>query len=675
MNRVLAGACLLVSLFCQSVFAIERVSESEFGVASDRESFSPVVSGNERYVAFSSFAENLVDEVLRSDKKYIFIKDLQTKKIEVISLTPSGELFTTNSHSPAISYSGRYVAFVSRHNDGNGLKDFIFVQDRVTASIERISHPIQDDIDTTNFIDHVTISANGRFIAYNSFNENNTYRTKNNGVFIYDRETKQNERISTYAIEPSISANGLYITFVGSVYVNGIRINQVQVQNLQTKEITRVSSSELGVLGNNHSSSPSISSNGRFIAFASNADNLVLPDVNQNTDIFVKDTVTGAINMVSISSSGEQGPRASLRPSISANGQYVTFDSSNRELVYGKPYVVIDVFVHDTKTGLTKLVSKTFNGGFSRSRSDFSNISSQGGKIVFTSRALNLIENNSGLARDAFVSDNPIKNSINLVGAPDVDNTSESGIYIWKNSVGRTFVKVVAGEQNGEVSNFSGSIVSDDLISSINSISLELSKSDRLNQINSLRLDFNLFVANPDKDVFSFVSDQSSSLCLLLSKFKGGMFLGPQKVEVSPPYDINNQATCDARTVPWVGAPDVDKNKDHGIFIWEVANNVFKVSVVSANGFSLVDINIDSDHQLSNFVTLGLETNDTVNLSAYEISLNLRVASGAKDGFKFKALDSLKTCFKTSSTLPIYVGPLRAQLGSSVNLDTLKPCN
>ncbi len=98
-------------------------------------------------------------------------------------------------------------------------------------------------------------------------------------------------------------------------------------------ETTRVSVSAAGLEGSDASKEPSISANGRLVAFSSSADNLVPGDTNAESDVFVHDLRTGQTTRVSVDSAGQEGNNPSSSPSISANGRFVAFSSSASDLV------------------------------------------------------------------------------------------------------------------------------------------------------------------------------------------------------------------------------------------------------------------------------------------------------------------------------------------------------
>ena len=129
--------------------------------------------------------------------------------------------------------------------------------------------------------------------------------------------------------------------------------------------------STTGESGNDFSFGSSISANGRFVAFSSIASNLVEGDTNGTEDIFVRDLVTGITERVNISPSGEQANGDSSAPSVSADGRYVAFASFATNLVDNDTNGQGDVFVHDRSTGEVERISISSAGVQANSRSGF----------------------------------------------------------------------------------------------------------------------------------------------------------------------------------------------------------------------------------------------------------------------------------------------------------------
>jgi len=134
-------------------------------------------------------------------------------------------------------------------------------------------------------------------------------------------------------------------------------------QLLAVDLISTVEPSLVPETGSDVSQNTSVSADGRYVAFESAAGNLVPGDTNGRTDVFVRDTQTGAITRVSTDSSDSEGNDGSFRPSISANGRYVAFESTASNLVLNDTNGVSDVFVKDTQTGTVTRVSTDNLGG------------------------------------------------------------------------------------------------------------------------------------------------------------------------------------------------------------------------------------------------------------------------------------------------------------------------
>jgi Tol biopolymer transport system component len=205
---------------------------------------------------------------------------------------------------------------------------------------------------------------------------------------------------------PAISANGRYVAFdslaLGLVPGDTARENDVFVRDRKLDATERVSVSSSGRQGNVHSFTPSISADGRYVAFESRASNLVPGDRGSTLDIFVRDRKLDTTRMVSVTSSGDRGNGASYAPAISADGRYVAF-SSRAQLVPGdRDGKTPDVFVRDRKRHTTRRVSVASSGH--GGGGEFPVISANGRYVAFVSEG-NLVPGDSGPHRDVYVRD------------------------------------------------------------------------------------------------------------------------------------------------------------------------------------------------------------------------------------------------------------------------------
>ncbi len=266
-----------------------------------------------------------------------------------------------------------------------------------------------------------SISADGRFVAFDSGASNLVRQDTqfNTDIFVRDLLTNTTTLVSVNSAEnqgnsnssyPSISADGRYVAFESqaNILVRGDTKNptDIFVRDLLTNTTTRVSVDSAGNQGNDSSYSPSISADGRFVAFDSKAFNLVPGDTNNSGDIFVRDLLTNTTTRVSVDSAGNQGNDSSYRPSISADGKFVVFSSNASNLVPGDTNNSDDIFVRDLLTNTTTRVSVDSAGnqaiGISRAAPS---ISADGRFVVFNSTSTNLVPGDTNANGDVFVRD------------------------------------------------------------------------------------------------------------------------------------------------------------------------------------------------------------------------------------------------------------------------------
>jgi len=177
------------------------------------------------------------------------------------------------------------------------------------------------------------------------------------------------------------------------------------VRNLATGETELVSIASDGTQANYPSSRQSISAEGRFVAFASAASNLVPDDTNGVTDVFVRDRLLGTTERVSVATDGTQANASSFEPAISANGLFVTFESYATNLVPDDTNGRAEVFVHDRVTGITQRASVASDGVQANHLSRYQSISAEGRYVAFASYASNLVMNDTNGTWDIFVRD------------------------------------------------------------------------------------------------------------------------------------------------------------------------------------------------------------------------------------------------------------------------------
>ena len=285
------------------------------------------------------------------------------------------------------------------------------------------------------FPKHSAISANGRFVAFQSAADNLVAgdTNKDNDLFVHDRLTNQTIRVNVASngdqtplntsticsgcIRFALSADGRFVAFDSKannlVAGDTNSMFDIFVHDRLTKQTTRVnvnSKGEQAAAQLYGSFSPAISADGRYVAFQSDADNLVAGDTNSTFDIFVHDRQTKQTTRVNVNSNGRQAVLGSSdAPSISADGRYVVFDSFADNLVAGDTNFGYDVFVHDRQTKQTTLVNVNSKGEQAFDTMSFAvpsaKISADGRFVVFHSFAENLVPDDTNFAIDVFVRD------------------------------------------------------------------------------------------------------------------------------------------------------------------------------------------------------------------------------------------------------------------------------
>ena len=403
-----------------------RVSVRSDGTQANDMSLTPAVSRDGRFVAFRSFATNLVPNDTNGVPD-IFVHDRNTGTTARVSVSSSGaQANGNNSATQAISADGRFVAFHSSAtnlvaNDTNGVDD-VFVHDRNTATTTRVSVS-SSGAQANNSSARPALSADGRFVAFSS-NATNLVANDTNGradIFVRDRTNGTTTRVSVTSggtqatggssSGPAISADGQIVAFSSNATnlvandTNGL--SDVFVHDRTTGTTTRVSVTSGGTQAVGGSSFlGGISGDGRFVAFNSDATNLVANDTNGGGDVFVHDRNTGTTTRVSVSSSGAQGNGVSRDTRISEDGRFVVFQSFATNLVANDTNARSDIFVHDRTTGVTTRASVRSDGTQATGGESINPaISGDGRFVVFGSFATNLVANDSNGRHDIFVRD------------------------------------------------------------------------------------------------------------------------------------------------------------------------------------------------------------------------------------------------------------------------------
>lgn len=442
----------------------ELVSRNSVGAQGNDAGFSPSLSAEGRYVAFASFATNLVPNDTNTCFGFpapgqcqdIFVRDRLTRVTTRVSIHSDGRQSNGTSEYPVISDDGRYVAFTSGASnliaDDTNTSPDVFVHDRLTSSTVRVS-VASDGTEGNEGSADPAVNADGRYVAFASLSSTlvpgDTNFTRD--IFVHDRDAdddgifdeadartttrvsvdSQGSQSNGFSIFPALSADGRYVVFQSdaSNLVPGdtqtCRFGEdcrdMFVHDRMTGETVLVSVNSQGIQGDNYNlGPPDISADGRYVVFRSSASNLVPePDLNgSDYDVFVHDrdadedrifderTEPGAIatTRVNESSDGRQGNSFTFFSKISADGRLVSFWSRATNLVRGDTNSLGDIFVHDRETATTVRVSVASDGTQGNDETfDSNDISADGRHVAFDSNASNLVDGDTNGTTDVFL--------------------------------------------------------------------------------------------------------------------------------------------------------------------------------------------------------------------------------------------------------------------------------
>jgi Tol biopolymer transport system component len=345
--------------------------------------------------------------------------------IFLASLGDDGSLGDKASEFGTISFDGKRIAFSSQatnlvQGDENGERD-AFLRNRALGTTRRISNGLLGHESNGPSRD-TAIAGEGRFVAFWSAGANLVIGDTNNrgDIFVYDRQTQviTRESITTGGAEangtslnPSISADGRFVAFESLATnlvpgdTNGVM--DVFIRDRDLRITVRASVSHLdGEQGNGASIQPSMSTDGRWVAFTSSASNLVALDQNGADDVFIHDRVTDETIRVSVDSGGIEGNGASNEPHIGGDGgQYIVFKTEASNLSNLDDNGEADIYMHDRRARTTILVSIGNDGSIGNSGSNNPVITEDGQYVAFDSRATNLVPNDTNDRPDVFLRD------------------------------------------------------------------------------------------------------------------------------------------------------------------------------------------------------------------------------------------------------------------------------
>ena len=418
------AACVVAGTPDAQPQVTERVSVDNAGNEGAGWAPEAALSRDGRYAVFTSSSDLGPGDDSLED---IYLRDRRNQTTIQVSLTESGQQPNGTCGHPSISADGDRVAFASRADnlvpgDQNGAFD-VFVKMLSTGKVVRasVSSAGVEGNETSWF---PKISGDGRYVVFQSFADNLVPGDSNGlkDVFVHDLELSKTQRVSVDSAGneangesarfngAAISGNGRFVAFESEatnlVPGDGNGLGDVFLHDRSTGQTTRISVGAGGAESDGTSIGVSLSWEGDCVAFASYGTNLVPGDTNYSSDVFVADLAGGSMERVSVSSEGREGDFHSLEPVLSADGTVVAFSSDATNLVPLDDNFMTDVFVHrrtDRHLAQTVRVSVSSDGGQANQVCWNPGVSHDGRFVSFVTHADNLVPGDGNGLTDAFV--------------------------------------------------------------------------------------------------------------------------------------------------------------------------------------------------------------------------------------------------------------------------------
>lgn len=413
----------------QSTRLVSHLASNALATPTDSpSSFAGAMTEDGRFVAFYSNSVQLVSNLVEYNKRNdVFLKDFQSGSVTLLSRSASSAINTLNNDSEltGLSDDGRWLLYRTIANNtigsvdsGVGIDFFLF--DRNSRATQLVSRRLGSATETTNNSGGGAMSGNGRFVAYGTpSTEVVAGVTDTNAafdVFLYDREADSTQLVTTAAGLPSTAANNhatvcalsadgnkvLYYSSATNVITGATDTNNQEDVFVfdRLSGSTQLVSHVVGnpvLAANDESFCQGISADGRWVVFSSKATDLVagINDANGGADLFLFDTQTGTISLVSQAASGtDTGLGSFTFNSIDATGDIIVFSSPAVDLIAGgvDSNFQNDVFMYRRTTSTVSLVSHVAGAPLNAANNGSAQglVSADGRVIGFSSSGSNL---------------------------------------------------------------------------------------------------------------------------------------------------------------------------------------------------------------------------------------------------------------------------------------------
>lgn len=375
------------------------------------------LSADGRYVAFSTYRALAPGD--SNGRVDAYVKDLATGALDLVSSNAADQPGDNHSQFPAISADGRYVVYNSTAGNlvpnftANSTSNRVFVKDRLTRASDLASAAADGTPADNSCNDYPAISADGRFVAFQCNSTNLPISGWNgNRVFVKDMgsgaiELAAQGNLYNNSLTPALSADGRYVAFqlgvVASPNYVGVFVKDRQTGAMVNQHVTPGGAAALEEQVSWETRLwPSISADGRFVAFQSVSSTIVPPDGNGAADVFVRDRTLGLTQRASGALSGPRNDADSGNAAISRDGSLVAYDSWSTRLIDADTNGVRDVFLRRTDTTAITRLSIAADGTPGNGASFAPAYADDAGDVYFLSAASNLVAGDTNGKVDVF---------------------------------------------------------------------------------------------------------------------------------------------------------------------------------------------------------------------------------------------------------------------------------
>ena len=411
-GAVAIGSCLWMPIQEPSAILLTVPQSDAWRAASNA---APAgLSSDGRWIAFDSYARLAPADT--NNHRDVYVLDRTTGRVTLESLTTAGQVLENDSGYPRLSGDGRYLVFETGTSSADGMPTGveIVLRDRAQNTTRHLSRGASGTI-RQEWSRAPAISEDGRVVAFASGATDLVAGRDENGamedVYLFEVATGLVRRISvdSHGVQPpdgasfgpSLSADGRYVAFTSTATLDeaGVRLSSgrpiasVYVRDTQLGVTERVSVCTGGTPPDAGSGDPAISPDGHYVAFASGATNLVPGDRNRSADIFLRDLRTRSTTLISRGAGGGAANGPSGNPVVSSDARFVAFQSQASDLICARRCLpaaedinlLTDVFLFDRIKGLMTWISAGPEGGWPE-ESTAPQFNSGGSIIAFTSR-------------------------------------------------------------------------------------------------------------------------------------------------------------------------------------------------------------------------------------------------------------------------------------------------